>query len=153
MQGRYDDAAHDVGVSAIPRPCTRPAADGADAPSRRPTAASFSFRDVGGCRVLDAAGEIDLATAGAFRTALLAAVEGSDRLVVDVSAVTFIDCAGLSALATVLRHVRAAGGGLRLVGATGIVGRVVALTRLDRVVVVEHTVEDAVASMSRAVAS
>ena len=153
MQGRYDDAAPDLGVPAIPRPRGRPAPDGADASPGPSTVASFAFRDVGGCRVLEAAGEIDLATAGAFRAALLAAVEGSDRRVVDLSAVTFIDCAGLSALAVVLGRVRAAGGGLHLVGATGIVGRVVALTRLDQVVVVEHTVEDAVASMSRAVAS
>ena len=152
MQGPYDDAAPDAGASAT-APRTRPADVGPDTSPSRLALASFYRREVCGCAVLGVAGDIDVATASGFRAALLEAVERSDRLVVDLSGVTFLDCAGLSALAAVVRHMRATGGSLRLVGATGIVGRVIGLTRLDEVVVVEPTVADALASMSPAAVS
>ena len=110
--------------------------------------ATFDRRDVDGCAVLGAAGEIDVSTASAFRAALVNAVEHSEHLVVDLSSVTFLDCAGLSALAAVVRRVRAADGTLHLVGVNGLVGRIVTLTRLDEVVVVDASVEDALASIT-----
>jgi anti-anti-sigma factor len=45
-----------------------------------------------------AAGEIDLSTVDELRTAVFAAAEGSDRLVLDMSGVGFIDSAGLGTL-------------------------------------------------------
>jgi anti-sigma B factor antagonist len=52
-----------------------------------------------GSAVLTVSGEVDLATAPALHTALLAMMErGSAKLVVDMAEVTFMDSSGLSAL-------------------------------------------------------
>jgi anti-sigma B factor antagonist len=49
--------------------------------------------------VIASEGEIDVSTVGAFRNALSeAARAGADRLVIDLSEVTFIDSSGLGAL-------------------------------------------------------
>jgi anti-anti-sigma factor len=150
MKGTYDDALPDPELSSTPGEGNCPAGDGADTAPGLSALATFDSREADGCTVVDATGEIDVSTAPAFRAALVNAVERSERLVVDLSRVTFLDCAGLSALATVTRRVRATGETPHLVGVTGIVGRVVALTRLDEVVVVDGSVDDALASMTKA---
>ncbi len=147
MKGTYDNAVLDPSV-----PAAGGGVDAAASPAKpRPglfKVATFDRRDVDGCAVVGAVGEIDVSSAPAFRAALLDAVERSERLVVDLSSVTFLDCAGLSALASVVRRVRAAGEMVHLVGVTGTVGRVITLTRLDQVVAVDASVDDALASMT-----
>ncbi|MEU6078387.1 STAS domain-containing protein [Micromonospora sp. NPDC047074] len=60
-----------------------------------------------GGRVLTASGEIDMSNADAFATALADAVESNERpLVVDLTAVEYLDSAGLSALFAHADHVR-----------------------------------------------
>src|SRR5262245_28609477 len=139
MKGTYGNAVPDPGLS----PTGGGALPAGIATKTRPYVcdlASFDRRDSDGCAVVGAAGEIDVSSAPAFRDALLNAVEHSERLVVDLSSVTFLDCAGLSALATVVRRVRASGQTVHLVGVTGMVGRIVTLTRLDEVVAVDDSV-------------
>jgi anti-sigma B factor antagonist len=160
MKGLYDDAVPHSEVSATPCGIARRTdargtdARGTDGRAQNPpdvlAPARFERHDVDGCAVVGATGEIDVATAPAFRAALAGAVDRSPRLVVDLSCVTFLDCAGLSALATVVRRVRANGEVPHLVGVTGIVDRVITLTRLDDVVAVDASVEDALASMAPA---
>ena len=150
MKGMYDAVVPEPDVSAPRRGSGRAAGGGAQTRRDVSPPAVFGHRESGGCIVVCAAGEIDVATAPAFRAALVNAAERSQRLVVDLSAVTFLDCAGLSALATVVRRLRATGDVLHLVGATGIVGRVITLTRLDEAVVVDASGEDALASIAPA---
>jgi anti-anti-sigma factor len=52
----------------------------------------------GSTATVTAAGEIDLSTVDELRTAVLTAVEGADRLRLDLTAVEFIDSAGLGGL-------------------------------------------------------
>lgn len=75
-------------------------------------------------------GEIDLAGAPTLRRRLVE-IAGS-TLDVDLSGVTFLDAAGMSALLDARSAVTRAGHGFRLRGARGIVRRVFALTGLDQ---------------------
>jgi anti-anti-sigma factor len=65
------------------------------------------------CRVT-VAGELDVATAADVRTALLAAVTTHQHVAVDMSGLTFCDCAGLGALLSAARAARASGADLHL---------------------------------------
>lgn len=53
-----------------------------------------------GATVLTASGEIDMSNAGTFQNALTSAVDGAagSRLIVDLTAVQYLDSAGLAAL-------------------------------------------------------
>ena len=95
--------------------------------------------------VLSAAGEIDhdsrLVLADAAETALL---DGHNRLVVDLTGVTFCDSGGLSLLVDLHKRTRAQGGHLRLAGVQPTVQAVLLATNLDRLLPVHPTVADAV---------
>jgi anti-sigma B factor antagonist len=88
---------------------------------------------VGGGCVVRVAGALDCATAALMAEALsLAAVMPGDRLIVDVSRLTFMGVAGLRVLlAAHERLVTAGRGGLVVRGASGIVRRVFELTGLS----------------------
>ena len=60
--------------------------------------ASFALQGLDGSMVVFASGEIDLATSSGLRDALLTAAESSSRVVVDLSAVTFLDMSGVGVL-------------------------------------------------------
>ena len=85
-----------------------------------------------GERVVGVVGELDTATAGLLDDALwMASVMPGERLVVDVSRLTFIDAAGLRVVAAARQRLVAAGrGGLMIRGASGIVRRVFELAGL-----------------------
>jgi anti-sigma B factor antagonist len=85
-----------------------------------------------GSTIVVASGEIDLATSPALRLALLAAAETSSKLVVDLTAVTFLDGAGLRVLLGCFRDLPD-GGSMSLVGVNDTVARVLRLTQLDEV--------------------
>ncbi|MFF8844204.1 STAS domain-containing protein [Streptomyces sp. NPDC015127] len=65
------------------------------------------------CRVT-VAGELDVATAGDVRNVLNAAMGSYRQIVVDLGALRFCDCSGLSALLAAARTARARGVELRL---------------------------------------
>ncbi|MER7008586.1 STAS domain-containing protein [Dactylosporangium sp. NPDC000555] len=76
-------------------------------------------------------GEIDLATAGQLRDAIVAAVTDAEpdvSLVVDLAELRFIDSAGISALLRGRRRALAAGRTFRVDGAAGLVLEVLQLT-------------------------
>jgi anti-sigma B factor antagonist len=85
-----------------------------------------------GCAVVAASGEIDLATASALREAVCTAAQASDRIVVDLAAVTFIDMHGFSALLSA-RQRRSPHGPVSLVRPAPMVRKVVRMARLDEV--------------------
>jgi anti-sigma B factor antagonist len=76
-----------------------------------------------------AVGELDAAIAEAFAEVMIN--ECADRQVhvrLDVTRVTFIDSAGLTALVKILRHARRHGGDLAVIGASRAVRRVLDAT-------------------------
>lgn len=77
-------------------------------------------------------GELDAYAAGDLAAALREVEAGCTRLVIDLSRLTFLDCAGLHQIVEAERRVRARGGRLTLVAGPAPVQRVFNLTRLDR---------------------
>jgi len=84
--------------------------------------------------VVAVVGELDLATVARTREQLHAALAGGpERLVVDLSACTFVDASALSMLVDVHRRAYRAGGVLTLRGCSPRVLRLLSLTGLRRV--------------------
>jgi anti-sigma B factor antagonist len=97
--------------------------------------------------VVHVSGEIDVYTVSALRDRLDSVIErGEHHLVIDLSAVTFMDSTGLGVLVGRLKLVRAAGGSMRLVTGHERVLKVFAITGLDKVFEIYPTVDDAVAA-------
>ena len=69
-------------------------------------------------------GEFDLEARDTLRGALLEAVEAGSHLMVDLTAVTFLDSEALGALVEGYNEARARPAGFRVVNANGLVARV-----------------------------
>ena len=87
-------------------------------------------------------GEIDAYTVGSFREALTNLAE-SDRLVIDLSNVPFMDSAGLGALIGGIRKVREAEGAVAVSCNRPALIRLLHTTGFDRIVPVTESLEDA----------
>jgi anti-sigma B factor antagonist len=98
----------------------------------------------GSWQVLHVTGDVDLASAPAFRRALVQAVEpASAGLVVDLTACHHLDSVGVGLLLGALKRTRAHGGTLRLVASDDRILRVLELTELTRIVAVHPTLAGA----------
>lgn len=95
---------------------------------------STCFRPGPVISTVEVGGELDIATGPRLSEGvefLLRAREA--RLVLDLAGVTFIDCAGLSALLAIRRVARSLGGSVSVVEASPCVRRLVRLTGLEHV--------------------
>lgn len=114
------------------------------------TLASFSSSDVQGCAVVTVAGEIDLCTSPGLHDALADAALRSDRVIVDLSRVSFLDSTGMAVMVKALRedHERSHES-LCLVGPVGLVLRALEVTGLDKLFLICPSVEVAAAELTR----
>jgi anti-anti-sigma factor len=81
-----------------------------------------------GRSIITVTGDIDLATADDLRLRLIALIGPARRNIgLDLSGVTFIDCAGLRTLTAVHTHLSANGAGLRLTRMSPVVARLLEL--------------------------
>jgi anti-sigma B factor antagonist len=80
-------------------------------------------------------GEVDLATMAAFEQALEGGIGTGRDLVIDLSDLTFIDAAGLRALAAAAHRVTRDGRRLHLVGPQRNLGRLLRLVGLGDLIV------------------
>ncbi|WP_028808107.1 STAS domain-containing protein [Streptomyces canus] len=103
--------------------------------------------DTDGITVLGLDGEIDHQSVGGLTHALARADAAvGQRVVIDLSRVTFMDSSGVNALIAAFQAAGAAGGWLRLVVVRGAVLRTLQLVGLDSVIPFHETLEDALAS-------
>ena len=101
---------------------------------------------VGSVAIMTLPAEIDLANAEQVREDLLSAVaQGASQVIADMTATTFCDSAGITALVRVVRQATAHGSGLRLAASAPTVTRVLALTGIDRLIGVYPSVAAALA--------
>ena len=92
----------------------------------------FACSRAEGAAILVVDGEMDIDTTGEFaRAALEALSDCRDFLVVDLSGLTFLDCAGVGALLTMRRRALSRGVQLTVRGATGPVQRLLRMTGVE----------------------
>ena len=94
-------------------------------------------------------GELDITGAAGAEAAITVLVARGQCLVIDLSALDFLDCCSLSALKRVRARVRRGGGDLLLAAPQPLVRRLLALTGADDVFWVEASVDAAVAGIVR----
>ncbi|MFA4965359.1 MAG: STAS domain-containing protein [Thermoleophilia bacterium] len=108
-----------------------------------------SERLADGRGVVALGGEVDLYTAPRFKECMLELLDaGVVRLVVDFSAVSFVDSTALGVLIGGVRRANAAGGAMALVVTSRPVARVLAITGLDRVFSIHATREAALEALA-----
>lgn len=97
-----------------------------------------------GCVVLGVSGEVDLGTAPRLREHLVNLIaDGHRHVVVDLTATDFLDSTGLGALVAGFKRLRAHDGDMKLVCLPGRIRKVFELTRLDSVLPIFESVDDA----------
>ena len=108
---------------------------------------------INGVPVVTAPAEIDATAADQLRTVLLhAAARGHATIVVDMTRTRFCDSAGLTVLVRAHKRAVADGGELRLIiPAGGAVARIFAITRLDLVIPLFASPDDALPPRAAAV--
>jgi anti-anti-sigma factor len=90
-----------------------------------------------GSTVVSVHGEVDLVSADQLRRVLDAALQDSASVTLDLTELTFIDSSGLSALVDAHRKARDAGGTFTLRHPTPMLRRLLDITRLETLLVVE----------------
>lgn len=96
-------------------------------------------------------GELDAYTVSSFRDAL-GRLAASQKLLIDLSEVPFVDSAGLGALIGGIRRTREAGGDVAVCCNRPTLVRLLHTTGLDRIVTVAETLDDAKAALAEAAA-
>ncbi len=107
----------------------------------------MSTRVERGHTVIGVEGRIDTTTAPRFEAYCVAAIDaGANRLVLDFSRVVYISSAGLSSVLAVTKHAARTGGALAIVGLSGMVKEIFAISGFDAIVPVSPDLETALAS-------
>jgi anti-sigma B factor antagonist len=95
-----------------------------------------------GASIVVLKGDVDLESSPAAREILLKSVDGADRVLVDLSSVTYIDSSGVASLVEALQAAKRNGGRFALVAASDPTRRVLELARLDKVFAMYATVDE-----------
>ena len=103
------------------------------------------IKDENGTTVVAFEGEVDLESSPEARRILLDCLGRTSSLLVDLSAVTYIDSSGIASLVESFQNARKAGRHFALVAVSGSVSSVLRLSRLDKVFTIYDTLEDGLA--------
>jgi anti-anti-sigma factor len=91
--------------------------------------------------------EVDVSNAGQVLEDLLAVfAQGASLVVADMSATTFCDSAGVTALVRAMRKAKASAAGLRVAASAPVVTRVLAITGVDQLIDIYPSVRAAMAA-------
>ena len=98
----------------------------------------------GAIQVVAVTGEIDLSNAAALEAEIMRHASDAGAVALDLSALGFMDSAGVALLQRLARGVRERGGALRLVApAASTVGRLLTLTGLEALIPRDERLDDA----------
>ena len=104
----------------------------------------IELEEADGYTVCRPVGELDAYTVGQFREAL-GEFAARPKLLIDMSAVPFVDSAGLGALIGGIRRARESGGDVAVCCNRPTLVRLLHTTGFDRIVTVTETIEEAAA--------
>ena len=104
-----------------------------------------SIREDRGVLVVALAGDVDLESSPRARTVLLDCVNRNRTVLVDMSAIAYIDSSGVASLVEAFQSARKAGGRFALVSVSDAALRVLQLARLDRIFSIHASLDDAMA--------
>jgi anti-sigma B factor antagonist len=105
----------------------------------------FSISEVDNTLVIETKGKIlDARTSKDFRREIQRKLDTHKRVVLDLSALTFVDSSGLGTLLSCLRQVTGHGGDLKLCALTAQVRAVFQLVRMHRLFDIYNTREEAI---------
>jgi anti-sigma B factor antagonist len=107
---------------------------------------SYEVKNVNGAAVVALTGDVDLQTSPAVRQKLLESLEQYRRIVVDLSAVNYIDSSGVASLVEAFQVSRKKGSTFALASVSSAAMRVLSLARLDKVFTIHPSVEAALAA-------
>ena len=99
-----------------------------------------------GSSVVVLRGDVDLSSSPEARKLLLSCIGGSDRVLVDLSGVSYIDSSGIASLVEALQVSKKNGKQFALAAASKPTRRVLELARLDKVFTMYTTVEEGINS-------
>jgi anti-sigma B factor antagonist len=108
--------------------------------------ASFLLERVDGCSVVFAVGEIDLAASPVMREVMAEAVESGRHLIVDLSAVSFLDSTGLSVLLGTQKTMATTHRSMSLAEPSVFVAKVLRITRVDDAIPVHPNLDTALSA-------
>ena len=108
---------------------------------------NFEIKDEGDSAVVALSGDIDLESSPKVRTALLDCVGVKRAVVVDMSAVAYIDSSGVASLVEAFQAARKSGTRFALAKVSEAALRVLELARLDKVFTIIESVEDGLADV------
>ncbi|MGB5305107.1 MAG: STAS domain-containing protein [Gammaproteobacteria bacterium] len=97
-----------------------------------------------GASVIVLRGDVDLSSSPEARKLLLSSIGGSDRVLVDLSGVTYIDSSGVASLVEALQASKKNGTLFALAAASEPTRRVLELARLDQVFTMYATVDEGI---------
>ena len=87
---------------------------------------------------------LDAGNVSEFKTDIAPILDKCDFVVFDMSQVTFVDSSGIGALLSCLRKLNSQGGGLNMYGVVEQVTHLFKLVRIDRIIDIHPTQNDAV---------
>jgi len=109
--------------------------------------ATIGFEDAERATVASIGGEVDMSNADRLLDELMAHVGSAPWLVIDLTGCSYLDSAGLRAIARVDLRCRDVGAGLRLVvDPAGAIDRVLTMTGMSEVLTVDRSLADALES-------
>lgn len=93
----------------------------------------IKIREEGGFAIIELSGEVDLSCSPEARKEILACLKANKNLLIDLSAVTYIDSSGVASLVEGYQTARGQNQKFGLVGVSKAVLNVLQLARLDKV--------------------
>lgn len=103
----------------------------------------FEVRKEGGATIVVLSGDVDLDSSPKVRSVLLESVGNKGGVLVEMSAVSYIDSSGIASLVEAYQSARRATTPFALVAVSEAAMRVLELARLDRVFSIHESVSDA----------
>ena len=135
---------------AAARPDTAVLMPAASAEPDKDDVLTVRVRHEPGYVLVTVAGEVDIASAAGLRERLVTLAASGRPLVADLDRVSFIDAAGLGALAAAARRAAAHGTSLRVVCARPRIRRLFRVTGLDQAMPSAETVDEALGMLASA---